>query len=55
MLRNLSKPEGGDHRGKNHKPRNPGETKSEMADKWAWWLHNPCRLGGPNVQERGTK
>ena len=22
-------------------------TKSERADKWAHWLHNPCRLGGP--------
>ena len=19
-----------------------------MADKWASWLHNPCRLGGPD-------
>ena len=22
-------------------------TKSELAHKWADWLHNPCRLGGP--------
>ena len=22
--------------------------KSEVAHKWARWLHNPCRLGGPN-------
>ena len=20
--------------------------ESEVANKWAWWLHNPCRLGG---------
>ena len=22
-------------------------TKSAMAHKWAGWLHNPCRQGGP--------
>ena len=22
--------------------------KSEVAHKWAWWLRNPCRLGGPH-------
>ena len=22
--------------------------KSEVAHKWARWLHNPCRLGGPH-------
>ena len=22
-------------------------TKSEVAQKWARWLHNPCRLGEP--------
>ena len=22
-------------------------TQSEVAHKWAGWLHNPCRLGGP--------
>ena len=22
-------------------------TKSQVAHKWATWLHNPCRLGGP--------
>ena len=21
--------------------------ESEVAHKWARWLHNPCRLGGP--------
>ena len=21
--------------------------KSEVADTWADWIHNPCRLGGP--------
>ena len=31
-------------------------TKSEVAHKWAQWLHNPCRLGGvPDALERGTK
>ena len=24
------------------------EAKSEMAHKWARWLHNPCRLGDPH-------
>ena len=22
--------------------------ESKVADKWARWLHNPCRLGGPH-------
>ena len=22
--------------------------ESQVAHKWARWLHNPCRLGGPN-------
>ena len=22
--------------------------ESEVAHKWARWLHNPCRLGGPH-------
>ena len=22
--------------------------KSQVAHKWARWLHNPCRLGGPH-------
>ena len=28
-------------------------TKSEMAHKWAWWLPNPWRLGGPNALDGG--
>ena len=24
----------------------PG-TKSELAQKWAWWLHHPYHWGGP--------
>ena len=28
--------------------------ESEMAHKWARWLHNPCRLGGsPPLQSGG--
>ena len=23
-----------------------GGTKSEMADKWTWWLYNTCRVHG---------
>ena len=30
-------------------------TKSERADKWAHWLHNPCRLGGPRNFRAGDK
>ena len=30
-------------------------TKSEMAHKWADWLHHPYHLGGPKASERGTK
>ena len=26
-----------------------------MADKWARWLHYPCRLGVPTASERGTE
>ena len=37
----------------------PGRTKSEVVRKWAEWLHNLCRQGGPqpgpNASERGTK
>ena len=29
--------------------------KSEVAHKWARWLHNPCRLGIPTASERGAK
>ena len=30
-------------------------TGSEVAHKWARWLHNPCRLGVPNTSEWGTE
>ena len=30
-------------------------TKSELAHKWAQWLHNPCRLGGPQCFRAGDK
>ena len=30
-------------------------TKSEVAPKWAWWLHHPCRLGGPQRLIAGDK
>ena len=30
-------------------------TKSEMAHKWADWLHNPCRLRGPQHCTEGAK
>ena len=29
--------------------------KLEVAQKWARWLHNPYRLGGPTVSERGAE
>ena len=29
--------------------------ESEMAHKWARWLHNPCRLGGPLRFRSGGK
>ena len=29
--------------------------KSEVAHKWARWLHNPCRLGGPHRVRAGDK
>ena len=29
--------------------------KSEVAQKWARWLHNPCHLGDPTASERGAK
>ena len=28
-------------------------TKSEVAHKWAHWLHDPCRLGGPQRFKEG--
>ena len=29
--------------------------ESEVAHKWARWVHNPCRLGGPTASERGEE
>ena len=29
--------------------------ESEVAHKWARWLHNPCRLGVPNPSRRGAE
>ena len=29
--------------------------KSEVAHKWARWLHNPCRLGGPHRFRAGGR
>ena len=29
--------------------------ESEAAHKWAGWLHNPCRLGGPQRFRAGAK
>ena len=28
---------------------------SEVAHKWARWLHNPCRLGGPHCFRAGAR
>ena len=29
--------------------------ESEVAHKWARWLHNPCRLGGPHRFKAGGR
>ena len=29
--------------------------ESEVAQKWARWLHNPCRLGVPTASKRGAE
>ena len=29
--------------------------KSKVAHWWAEWLHNPCRLGGPQLFRAGRK
>ena len=29
--------------------------ESKVAHKWATWLHNPCRLGGPHRFRAGAK
>ena len=36
---------------------NPAErgTESKVAPKWARWLHNPCRLGGPHRFRAGDR
>ena len=37
-------------------PRLPsGGTESEVAHKWARWLHHPCRLGGPHGFRAGGR
>ena len=30
-----------------------GGAQSQVAHKWARWLHNPCRLGGPHRFKAG--
>ena len=42
-----------DSRSGSHSPL-PG-TKSARAHKWADWLHNPCRPGGPQRYKGGNK
>ena len=46
-------------KGKRKKGGNPGASKrgagSEVAHKWAGWLHNPCRLGGPHRFKAGGR
>ena len=29
--------------------------ESEVAHKWARWLHKPCRLGGPHLFKEGAE
>ena len=29
--------------------------ESQVVDKWAMWLHNPCHLGGPHRFKAGGK
>ena len=29
--------------------------ESEVAHKWARWLHNPCRLGDPHLFKAGGR
>ena len=36
-------------------PLQSGETESELAHKWARWLHHPCRLGGPHRFRAGEQ
>ena len=35
--------------------RKKGKRESEVAHKWAGWLHNPCRPGGPQCFRAGYK
>ena len=32
-----------------------GGVESEVAHKWAGWLHNPCRLDGPHRFTAGAR
>ena len=32
-----------------------GGRNQKRAHKWVDWLHHPCRLGGPNASQQGTK
>ena len=36
-------------------PLQSGGTESELAHKWARWLHHPCRLGGPHRVTAGGR
>ena len=36
-------------------PRKSGGAKSEVAHKWARWLHHPCRLGDPHRVRAGGR
>ena len=36
-------------------PLQSGQTESEVAHKWAWWLHHPCRLRGPQRFRAGDR
>ena len=36
-------------------PLQSGHTESEVAHKWAWWLHHPCRLRGPQRFRAGDR
>ena len=36
-------------------PLQSGGTESEVAHKWARWLHHPCRLGGPHRFRAGRQ
>ena len=43
-------------KGKNKGGQNSEQgAESEVAHKWARWLHNPCRLGGPHRFRAGGR